>query len=302
MRSNQYTMTEAIEKTLRKRCPGSTEAECSRFVETAATEHKNVKQKIERESLILKTASEKLREYLDWRAFHRLDEDRPERDADDKIVWDWAVRKAFGAGEKKTGNSISNSSTKSGRNPSQEKSVEKPIRTLPQLIFKRRDPETGDFVRDKNGTELIQVLPARIDRFAADNETWALAVVLYIDACVDRNSSYKASIIVDARAGLGWPNPLLVMVISLIGQIVTEIDKRHPGRCQSLIIFPLPRALMFVWMSVKKLFSPEINELLVVCSGASDIDSPLPRKKLEEHVGGKTLDYLEQSRVQLFVE
>jgi hypothetical protein len=107
---------------------------------------------------------------------------------------------------------------------------------------------------------------------------------------------------VDARAGPGWANPVLIMVVSLIGEIVTEIDKRHPGRCESLIIFPLPRALMMVWKSIKKLFSPEINELLVVCSGPSDLGSPLPRKKLEPHIDWETLDYLEKCRTQLFVE
>ena len=80
-------------------------------------------------------------------------------------------------------------------------------KTLPQLIFKRSDPKTGKTVQDKNGTDLIQVLAARIDRFAADNETWARACAFYIDAQVDRNSTYSASILVDCRAGPGWANP-----------------------------------------------------------------------------------------------
>mmetsp|Transcript_10364 Transcript_10364/g.30304 ORF Transcript_10364/g.30304 Transcript_10364/m.30304 type:complete len:367 (+) Transcript_10364:120-1220(+) len=180
-----------------------------------------------------------------------------------------------------------------------ERTIQRP-KTLRQIIFRRKHPETGEHLTDKNGADLIHVLPARIDRFAADNETWATAVALYIEASVDRNSKYTATIFVDARAGEGWPNPVLIMVVSLIGQIVTEINERHPERCKSLIIFPLPRALTMVWGSVKGFFGPEIQEMMTVFNGASDIDSPFPRDRLEAHVEGDTLDFLERCRTDLF--
>eukprot|EP00536_Pseudo-nitzschia_multiseries_P003937 jgi/Psemu1/186916/e_gw1.63.49.1 len=177
---------------------------------------------------------------------------------------------------------------------------DQPPKTLPQLIFRRKNPATGEYLKDKNGAELIHVLPARIDRFAVDPETWAMAVAFYIDASVDRSSKYTATIFVDARAGEGWPNPVLIMVVSLIGQIVTEIDRRHPERCKSLIIFPLPRALMMVWGTIKGFFSPEIHDMMTVVTGPSDIESPLPKDKLEEHVESDTLELLERCRTDLF--
>jgi len=301
-----YIMTEAIEKALKDFFPDSTEAERFRFVHAATAAYRNDNKKIQRNKLIiLNTAKEKFQDYLQWRSLHGIDHDRPEKDADDESVWGWAVRKALDAQSrsKKPGTQTSHSSRKTSAVP-QGQSIESQNneRTLPQLVFKRTDPKTGEIVRAKNGTELIHVLPGRIDRFAANNETWALAVVLYIEACVDRNSNYKASILVDARAGRGWPNPVLIMVIPLIGQIISEIDKRHPGRCRSLIIFPLPRGLMLVWKSVKNMFSPDIKKLLVVCSGPSNLGSPLPRTKLEPYVDEETLDYLEKCRTQLFVE
>jgi hypothetical protein len=312
-------MTEAIEKALKERFPDSTDAECFRFVQAAKAVHKKVNKNIDREKQIFKTANDKLGEYLKWRILYGIDHDRPTQNSDDKTVWDWAVRKAFSAeatrrreaAAKRTDTRRSNSNTKRSSNSSQEQPLDRQrkqngkvqsARTLPQLIFKRIDPQTGDSVRDKNGIELIQVLPARVDRFAADKEVWALAVALYIDICVDRNSRYKASIMVDARAGAGWANPVLIMVVSLIGEIVKELDERHPGRCASLIIFPIPRALKIVWNGIKKLFSPEMNEKLVVCSGPSDLGSPLPRKKLEPYIDIETLEYLEKCRTQLFVE
>jgi hypothetical protein len=127
-----------------------------------------------------------------------------------------------------------------------------------------------------------------------------MAVALYIDFYVDRNSKYCASIFVDARAGEGWPNPKLIMAMSLIGQIVSEIEKRHPSRCKTLIIFPLPRALTMIWGSIKGYFSPEMNEMMIVCSGPSIVGSPLPKKMLEIYVDGDVIDILEKCRIDLY--
>mmetsp|Transcript_33392 Transcript_33392/g.37325 ORF Transcript_33392/g.37325 Transcript_33392/m.37325 type:complete len:355 (+) Transcript_33392:32-1096(+) len=173
-------------------------------------------------------------------------------------------------------------------------------KTLPQFIFKRKDPNTGKVLLDKNGIDLIHVLPARIDRFCVEKGTWAMAVAFYIDFLVDRNSNYSATILIDARAGEGWPNPKLIMVVSLIGQIISEIEKRHPGRCNTLIIFPIPRALTMIWGSIKGHFSPEINEMMIVCSGPSDIKSPVPKNRLEKYVDGEIIDLLEKCRIGLF--
>jgi len=173
-------------------------------------------------------------------------------------------------------------------------------KTLPQFIFKRKDSNTGRVLLDNNGIDLIHVLPARIDRFCVEKGTWAMAVAFYIDFLVDRNSNYAATIFIDARAGEGWPNPNLIMVVSLIGQIISEIEKRHPGRCKTLIIFPIPRALTMIWGSVKGHFSPEINEMMIVCSGPSDIKSPVPKNRLEKYVDGEIIDLLEKCRIGLF--
>ena len=205
-----------------------------------------------------------------------------------------------GGGEGKTSEQTDNIRDGGSERNNNDNNNNNKSKTLPQLIFRRTDPNTGKVLQDKNGTDLIHVLAAKIDRFAASNETWAMAVALYIDFYVDRNSKYSASIFVDARAGEGWPNPKLIMGVSLVGQIVTEIEKRHPGRCKTLIIFPLPRALTMIWGSVKGYFSPEMNEMMIVCSGPSILGSPLPKKMLEIYVDGDVIDILEEYRIDLY--
>lgn len=174
-------------------------------------------------------------------------------------------------------------------------------KTLPQLIYRRKDPTTGNYVQDKKGVDMVHVLAAMIDRHAADKETWAMAVAFYIDFYNQRNSKLKYCLYVDARAGIGWANPKLIMVVSLIGAIVGEIEKRHPGRCQTLIIFPLPYTLTMIWGSVKGYFSAEINEMMTVCSGPASVDSPIPKDQLQEFVEPNVIALLEQSRIDLFI-
>uniref|UniRef100_A0A7S4ACD7 CRAL-TRIO domain-containing protein n=3 Tax=Pseudo-nitzschia australis TaxID=44445 RepID=A0A7S4ACD7_9STRA len=173
-------------------------------------------------------------------------------------------------------------------------------RTLPQFIFKRKDPKTGEYVRDKKGSELIHVLASRIDRYAADYETLAMVAAFYIDANADRNSKCTATILVDDRSGEGWPNSIAMKAVPLIGQIVTEIEKRHPERCKSVIICPLPLAMMVVWGAFKGDFSPEVNGMMEAYSGPSGIGSPLPQK-LEAHVDDATLEFLDVCRTNLYV-
>lgn len=332
--------TDAIEKDLREEFPDATEAECRRFVEAAQAMYRRANKKMDVEKLVKAAAAEKLEEYFDWRSCYGLDFDRPAEGSDDEAIWDWAARKALSAEYAQTkqaevqrtgtrwprakaedvkpqvvdydsflesamqddssshADDDQHDTLKTGENSPESE----PRRTLPQLIFRRKDPKTGSYLRDRKGSELIHVLPAKIDRFAAKPETWALAVSLYIDASVDRNSNYRAAIFIDARAGMGWPNPVLIMVVSLVGQVVTEIEKRHPGRCQSLLLFPLPRALTMVWGTIKGFFSPEMNEMMVVCSGPSNIGAPLPRSKLEPHVDEDTLGFLETCRTELFAQ
>lgn len=132
---------------------------------------------------------------------------------------------------KSTSNSASDGNTaKFNDAAGVSKETDVPKTTLPQIIFKRVDPKTGDLVRDKQGNFMFHVLAARIDRFAANNDTWALAVSLYLECHFDRQSNDQFTLFIDARAGEGWANPKFVMVLSLARAIIHSVSTVHPGR------------------------------------------------------------------------
>ena len=307
----------------------------------AAYGKSNWKSKAEKNRLIQKAARQNLEGFLEWRSLYGLDYDRPAKDAGDSIIWEWAAQKALfaqearkrgnsdsvtppknatttkspvdsesniddvvngedGDGKKEKGESNTTSCDDNQNNTcTRSKVVDK--KTLPQLIYRRRDPTTGKYIQDKKGVDMVHVLAARIDRHAADNKTWAMAVAFYIDFHNDRNSKLTYCLYVDAREGEGWANPRLIMVVSLIGAIVSEIENRHPGRCQTLIIFPLPYTLTKIWGSVKGYFSAEMNKMMTVCSGPSKVDSPVPKDQLQKFVDPNVIDLFEKCRTDLFI-
>jgi CRAL/TRIO domain len=203
---------------------------------------------------------------------------------------------------------------------------------LPQIIFKRThrkagDDTDGDVIRDKNGTPILHVLAAKIDRYAGSAETWALAVSLYLEHHFNRSPCSQAlgrmknddndndksnttkdhhrmgnvTLLVDLRGGNHWPNPKAIMMLNIIRKIVHDVGTYHPGRITAMIMYPLPRALLGVWNSAKGYFGPDVVESFHLVSGPSKPGSPLPKMELEEFVDGDVLDFTEKCREELDV-
>ena len=331
-------MAEEITKKLQEEFPESPNAECSRFAHAAfsALEFSRKKNKIE---LMLESATEKLEGYHDWRSCYGIDYDKPELAEDKemwewsvrkamkaenakkdakrqleeaelaalkaaaeeptKVDYDSHIDEAMGEAEKAEGDESENETTNGEAPPSISEEHERRLTSLPQIIFQRTDPNTGKPVCDKTGNKIFHVLAGRIDRFAASNETWALAISLYLDCHFDRESNETYSLFIDARAGKTWQNPKFIMVLPLTRSIINTVSSIHPGRWESLMIFPLPRALLSVWRSVKGYFHPETAKVMHLVSGPSSLGSPVPKQDLEAYVDSDTLDLLEKSREEL---
>jgi hypothetical protein len=233
------------------------------------------------------------------------EKDKKKNDDPTKVDYDSRIDKAFQEEQEgdTTGDKKNDNNFETGSDPNDDcnkaadnKDNGRPSRTLPQIIFKRIDPKTGEMIRDKDGNLMFHVLAARIDRFAGDPDTWALAISLYLECHFDRNSKDLYSLFIDGRAGEGWANPKFFMAVSLLRTIINTVSTLHPGRWNSLIIFPLPRALLGIWRNVKGFFHPDVAEVIKLVSGPSSLGSPLPKDDLEAYVGHDTLDILEKCR------
>jgi hypothetical protein len=335
--NNVSNMTDWLSKKLKEEFPDSPAAECVRFAQAAERTFEYSKKRNKNE-LMQESAIQSLEHYHDWRSCYGIDFDKAPVD-DDAAIWEWAVEKAMKAerAKEETQRQLveaqkskdedeepalvdydsfiddavqeeekdmkESGEVESPQTPAGEEcfaDIDKPKSTLPQIIFKRRDPKTGDYVRNKQGDIMFHVLPARIDRFAANNESWSLAISLYLDGHFDRQSNDLFSLFIDARAGEGWANPKFLMAMSLTRSIIHSVSTIHPGRWRSVILFPLPRALTGLWRTVKGYFHPEVASIIELVSGPSHLGSRLPKGFLLPFVEEDTLDFLERCRTELY--
>lgn len=180
-----------------------------------------------------------------------------------------------------------------------EMSDEEKKRELAQIIFMHKNKD-GQLIADKEGSKILHVIPALINRQVAHADFYALALSLYLERKLDRESEDKMTVLIDMRPGDGWPNPAAIMMIRFVHRVTTVLQRRYPERLQNLILYPVPWAAMGIWAAMKQVFALEITEKVTLVAGSANRGSPLPKEKLEEKVDGETLELTEQVRLDHF--
>ena len=272
-----------VEEALKIDYPAATEAECKRFLAACQDRKKT-------DDALKKEASDLLENYLNWRSHHGLNDEEKvlslaESLSNDSEDWQYAVKKAVGKQE--NANKLSQGGS------------EEPATSLPQFIYLHTF-EDGTPIKDRKGHKLLHVLPAMIDRKAATAEMYGLAIAIYLDRKFDRASDEKMTLLLDVRAGAGWPNPNAFMMITFVRKITKTLQGQYPGRCGSLILFPVPRAAMSIWGAIKKVFHSDIMDTIALVPGPASRDSPIPKEVLERFIDGDVLDLTESKRVDKF--
>ena len=341
-------MTTDVEEALRLIFPDATAAECKRFVVACSHGGKRSDRAVKKETEIW------LKDHLDWRRCHGLDdsktettqEEQPTSDAED---WQCAVEKALGVEEyMKRGakeleeeleeklaelklskykpvkgndkNEIDDAKTsenKNGRKETKSDHINDESKKengssgkkdnegfaeqskLFQFVFLHKSQD-GKPIKDKNGYSILHVLPAMINKEAASAETFGLAIALYLDRKLDRSSDEKMTVFLDVRAGEGWPNPVAFAMVNFVRKVMKILQAHYPERCESLILFPVPRAAMAVWGAMKRIFRHGIMGKIVLVQGPALQNSPLPKVELEEFIDGEVLDLSEHARINSF--
>lgn len=170
---------------------------------------------------------------------------------------------------------------------------------LSQIIF-QHVMNDENVITDREGNKILYVLPALINRQVADADFYAMALSFYLDRKFDRSSEEKMTVVIDVRAGEGWPNPLAVMMIKFAHTVAKQLQHRYPERLNSLVVFPLPFVAIGVWVAIKSVFHLAVMDKIMLVSGPADVDSPVPKDKLVGIIDPEILDALEKLRVDNF--
>jgi hypothetical protein len=169
---------------------------------------------------------------------------------------------------------------------------------LQQMVYLHK--KDGKKITDKKGNTILHVLPGMINRKEATGDTYGLALCFYLDRKFDRASEEKMTVLIDVRAGEGWPNPVAVMMVRFVRKVVLTLQAQYPERLDTLHLYPVPRMAMSIFGAVKRAFKYGIMDKVVLYAGPADRYSPLPKELLEEYVDGSVLDFLEEFRIDHF--
>eukprot|EP00980_Cylindrotheca_fusiformis_P021182 scaffold8136_cov127-Cylindrotheca_fusiformis.AAC.22 len=288
-----------IEKSLRDSFPDATDAEIARFV--AGYGRGNVEKN---RSVIEK----RLSAYMAWRKHNELDDNVEKTFSSDSDAWSYAVKKAWdiqaepvGKGKKEGGaesTDVATENSTEGKEQSGAQQGDKP--DLDQVVFFHKSKVDGKPICDVNGNRVLHLLSGIIDPNLAPAKVYADSIAVYLDINFDRNSDEKVTILVDVRAGQGWPNTPAYRMVSFVKTIIKTFEFNFPERVKKFVAFPIPIIAVGIFNTIKLLFDSNTAEKIVLVSGSAAVDAALPKEGLKVHISESVLDETEEARLSHF--
>jgi len=250
-------------KILQEKCPKATPGECQRFL-TAR------KGKVD-------GAVAQLSAFLTWVETHELesrDVKSEDLDADEKI-WQHASKIAL-------------------------LHAKKEVIKLPQLTRVHIHHETREEVR-ADGTRIVYVIPAKMNKKLADGHTYGLNLALYLHFLLERNSMEKLTILLDVRGGDGWPNPSAYGLMPFIRSTVTHLNNLFPERLGRCVLYPVPTLSLYLWEMAKVFIDKDTVKKIVLFNSYPKLENSPPNKQIAEYVDDSVVRLLEQARIASFI-
>mmetsp|Transcript_14687 Transcript_14687/g.33752 ORF Transcript_14687/g.33752 Transcript_14687/m.33752 type:complete len:298 (+) Transcript_14687:342-1235(+) len=160
----------------------------------------------------------------------------------------------------------------------------------------------GRCALDRSGRKILQVLPAMVDLSVAPEEAWALALALYLEGRLDKDSAETLVVAVDVRGGKGWANPAPRALLSFVRTVSVVLERNFPERLSRVVLFPVPAAASYLWKVVKLFLDRATAKKIEFVRGDSGSDAALPREDMEDRHGLEkdALERMEELRVASF--
>eukprot|EP00928_Gymnodinium_smaydae_P072655 TRINITY_DN55984_c0_g1_i1.p1 TRINITY_DN55984_c0_g1~~TRINITY_DN55984_c0_g1_i1.p1 ORF type:complete len:329 (+),score=35.06 TRINITY_DN55984_c0_g1_i1:43-1029(+) len=131
----------------------------------------------------------------------------------------------------------------------------------------------------KDGTPVIFIEMGRFAPDVVSDEVYALALAHLMDVAYSREQEGHFTVVVDTRAGEGWPNPKPAQLMGFLKHLLV-VSRMCPDRMKRIIIYPVPWfAGMFVSMC-KRMVDASTRDKLYIISG--DQSEACPAEELSE--------------------
>jgi CRAL/TRIO domain len=277
-----------VAKALESQYPTATASECERF----AIAHRGEK-----------VAASKLRQYLEWKDHAESMLQRYSSDC--CCVWEQCMRAAF--------------ADYSGRESSTPAIIESlptcafhPIIMVPDSAHRSDDssPASANGASgnaDSNNNDdhhrspniILYVLPGRMDFDVIPSDLYTKAMTYF---CLKMyNGCDPCTVLIDTRAGQGWPNMPVTRMRAWLRQCCNTIYSYFPGGLHQVVLYPIPTWAIGIWRIITVLLPTDVSASVVLLSGQDTSDQAPYPTNLHSYVAASVVCELEEARQASFV-
>ena len=154
---------------------------------------------------------------------------------------------------------------------------------------------------DVDGRRILHITPGKIDERLASLQAYSLAIALYIDQQLDRDSLEKVTVTIDVRGGTGWRSLHATQLVPFIQHTSTLLLAQFPERLARSVVYPIPSTFTWIWRLVRRCIDPLTRDKICLLTGPATIASPPPWQAMEAYLGKGVVETLERDRLASFV-
>lgn len=120
---------------------------------------------------------------------------------------------------------------------------------------------------DEHGDAIVMVEGARCDT-SLDPEAYCGLICSRLDDALAPDSPRRLIVLIDVRAGTGWPNPPASRFLPLVRKLASCLAENYPERLRNVIVYPLPSLVRFLANCVLVLLDKVTRDKVIVVGQA----------------------------------
>ena len=134
----------------------------------------------------------------------------------------------------------------------------------------------------KRGDRVVLVEGARFDPAQISSSSYAAHVCRTLDAALASDDASQFVVLIDCRAGKGWPNHGATAFWPLIRELARTVPDCYPERLRCVVVYPLPRWARVSLATATYLLPAKTRQKVWAVAGDDSRRAPVPEEIREK--------------------
>ena len=154
--------------------------------------------------------------------------------------------------------------------------------TSPSRFIALGDRLATDDGVGKRGDRVVLVEGARFDPAHISSSSYAAHVCRTLDAALASDDASQFVVLIDCRAGKGWPNHGATAFWPLIRELARTVPDCYPERLRCVVVYPLPRWARVSLATATYLLPSKTRQKVWAVAGDDSRRAPVPEEIREK--------------------